>query len=116
MVSGTKVSGQFGEDVIGFSCGYAGSPTESVVLIDKLVERKNYDELLRVLNYDDKGVKCLAVIICELLELKEKIKLTIENKERIRDVYNCKEKICICSGCAQYQEMTISDIVQGLHI
>ncbi len=101
----------FANGKIGFACGYAGSPTESVVLIDSLVKSKDYNKIISLLKSNDDGVKCLAVIVCEILDSNEKIKLTDKDKKNISDAYNSKEKINICSGCTYYAEPRLSDIL-----
>lgn len=100
----------FAKGKIGFACGYAGSPTESVILIDSLVKLKDFNKIRKLLNSNDEGKKCLSVIICEILEAKNVIKLTEKEREKIKNAYESNEKIHLCAGCTYYGETTMKDI------
>jgi len=99
------------QDRIGFACGYAGSKSESVTLIDSLVSNREYVEIKELLNSRDYGVKCLAIIVCEILDNKGTITLTDKELDEIKKMYSSKKKINICSGCTYYAEPTIEDIL-----
>lgn len=96
---------------IGFACGYAGGKSESVALIDSLVSNREYVEIKELLNSRDNGEKCLAIIVCEILENKGKISLTDKELDEIKKSYLSKKKIKICSGCTYYAEPTIEEIL-----
>ncbi len=99
------------QDRIGFACGYAGSKSESVALIDSLVSNMEYFQIKELLNSRDYGVKCLAIIVCEILEEKGKISLTDKEIAEIKESYLSKERIKICSGCTYSGEPTIAEIL-----
>lgn len=100
----------FAKGKIGFGCGYAGSPTESVILIDSLVKLKDFNKIRRLLNSNDDGKKCLSVIVCEILETKKVIELTEKERKKIKNAYESNEKIHFCAGCTYYGETTMKDI------
>lgn len=108
LVFALKISAQ---NRIGFACGYAGSKSESVALIDSLVSKKEYFEIKELLNSRDYGIKCLAIIVCEILENKGKISLTDKELEGIRKSYSSKNRIKICSGCTYSAEPTMEEIL-----
>jgi hypothetical protein len=103
------------QDKIGFACGYDGNRTESVVLIDSLVTHKNYNKLRDLLTSNDNGIKCLAVIVCEILEAKEKIKLTEKEKTIIKNAYNSKNKIKFCSGCTYNAKPKLTEVLNEIN-
>jgi len=101
----------FAKGKIGFACGYAGSPTESVILIDSLLKSKDFNKIRRLLNSNDDGKKCLSVIVCEILELKKLVELTEKEREIIKNAYESNEKIRICAGCTYYGDCSMKDVL-----
>ena len=98
-------------EVIGFACGFGGGPTRSVTLMDSLVEIKNFKTLKNKLQSDNSAEKCLSVIICEILETKEIIRLSKEEKEFIIESYKSQDELSLCSGCTYHGQTTIKDFL-----
>ena len=106
----------FAKDKIGFACGYSGSPTESVILIDSLVKSQDFNKIRRLLNSKDNGKKCLSIIVCEILEAKKVVELTEKERETIKNAYESNEKITICAGCTYYGDSTMKDVLNEIDI
>jgi len=98
---------------IGFSVGYGGKPTASVKMMDHLVEKSKYKLIRQKLFTHDNATKCLAVIICEILEKKGFIKLSKDEKYEISLAYKSDRKITLYSGCAYKNVTTIKDLLDG---
>ena len=98
---------------IGFSVGYGGKPTASVTMMDHLVEKSKYKLIRQELFTHVNATKCLAVIICEILEKKGFIKLSKDEKYEISLAYKSDRKITFYSGCAYKNVTTIKDLLNG---
>jgi len=99
--------------IIGFSIGYGGEPTKAVIKMDQLVEKSKYKLIRQELFTHDNATKCLAVIICEILEKKGRLKLTKLEKQEINLAYKSDGKITFYSGCDYKNITTIKDLLNG---
>jgi len=96
---------------LGFSCGYGRKPTSSVKIMDNLVEKLKFKTIRNNLFAHDNATKCLAVIICEILDKKGYIKLTINERVEIKKAYKSERLVIICSGCTLLKKTTIKNLL-----
>jgi hypothetical protein len=101
---------------IGFSVGYGGEPTKAVIKMDQLVEKSKYKLIRQELFTHDNATKCLAVIICEILEEKGRVKLTKLEKHEITLAYKSEGKIKFYKGCDYSKVTTIKDLLNEKYI
>ena len=96
---------------VGFYCGYAGNPSAQVVMMDSLVKKSEFMKIRKKLFDTDNATKCLAVIVCEILEKKGSIILTKHEKNEIIKAYKSEGKITIIFGCASLVKTTMKKIL-----
>jgi len=96
--------------LIGFACYYAGSKSEPVKKISEILKSKNYTTL-KVKLYDvSPAEKYLATIACEKLEAKKLIKLTEKELAQIKINKASEEKVALCGGCTNEEELTLKEM------
>jgi len=96
--------------LIGFACYYAGSKSKPVKKISEILKSKNYTTL-KVKLYDvSPAEKYLATVACEKLETKKLIKLTEKQFAQIKINKASEEKITLCGGCTNEEELTLKQM------
>ena len=85
--------------MLGFACGGAGSSTESVSRVYNYIVEKEYKKVVKLLHSKNTAEKFLAIVICEKLAEKKKIKLTEKDLLEIKNSYSSKENVFVCGGC-----------------
>ena len=104
-------SGLNSDEMVGFACAYAGSPSKTVDKVSKLIDKEEYQTIIKLLDSKNNAERFLAVIICEkLIELK-KLTSTKEMSAKILDIYNSNDKVSVCSGCTYWDTMTLKNIL-----
>ena len=96
--------------LIGFACYYEGSKSNSVKKISEILKNKNFTNLKAKLYDANPAEKYLATVACEKLEKKILIKLTEKESTQIKVNKSSKEKVTICSGCTNEEELTLKDM------
>ncbi len=102
------------KNTIGFYCGYNGDPSSTIVMMDNLVKKSNFKLIRKKLFDPDNPTKCLAVIVCEILEKKGEIKMTKIEKDEIKNAYRSERKIIIIYGCAYKKQTTMKNILNEI--
>ena len=96
--------------LIGFACYYAGSKSKPVKKISEILKSKNYTTL-KVKLYDvSPAEKYLATVACEKLETKKIIKLTEKEFAQIKINKASEEKVTLCGGCTNEEELTLKQM------
>jgi hypothetical protein len=96
--------------LVGFACYHAGSKSKPVKKISEILKSKNYITL-KVKLYDvSPAEKYLATVACEKLETKKIIKLTEKEFAQIKINKASEEKVNICSGCTNEEELTLKQM------
>ena len=98
---------------VGFECGGTGSSTEVVNKVYKLVEKHKYNEVIKLLHSKNIAEKFLAIIICEKLADKKKMKLAQNEQEIINGAYNSDELVYVCEGCDYDYQFKISTLLNS---
>ena len=96
--------------LIGFACYYAGSKSNSVKNVSEILKTKNYATLKAKLYDVNPAEKYLATIACEKLETKNLIKLTEKEFAQININKASKEKVTLCGGCTNEEELTLKEM------
>jgi len=96
--------------LIGFACYYAGSKSNSVNKISEILKYENYKDLKAKLFEINPAEKYLATVACEKLEQKNLIILTEKESNQIKVNKFSKEKVTICSGCTNEEELTLKEM------
>lgn len=102
--------------VIGFSCSFVGKPSLLVMKMSKLVSKSQYEMIRKKLFKGSMGEKYLAVILCESLVKNNKIVLTAVERKIMEDSYRSHARVSICSGCAMFQTVPISELLNQTSI
>jgi hypothetical protein len=97
--------------LIGFTCSFSGSASNSVKEFTRLLDKKDYKKICSQLRSKNPARKFLAVIICEKLKELGKIVLSEENLTSINLIHNNEDVISVCSGCTYYEKLTIKDLL-----
>ncbi len=96
--------------LIGFACYYAGSKSNSVKNISEILKTKNYTTLKTKLYDVNPAEKYLATVACEKLETKSLIKLTEKDVAQIKTNKASEEKVTLCGGCTNEEELTLKQM------
>ncbi|MGJ8594110.1 MAG: hypothetical protein ACSHXF_16285 [Aquaticitalea sp.] len=103
------------KEMIGFGCGFAGQESESVQKVSKLIERKYYDAIVKLLDSDNNAERFLAVIVSEKLTELNKLSLKEETKEKILKLYKSNALVSVCSGCTYWDKLSLTKMLQNDH-
>lgn len=96
--------------LIGFACYYAGSKSKPVKKISEILKSKNYTTLIVKLYDVSPAEKYLATVACEKLEAKKLIKLTEKEFAQIKINKASEEKVTLCGGCTNEEELTLKQM------
>lgn len=97
-------------NIIGFACFYAGTKSEPVKKISEILKNKNYTTLKAKLYDVNPAEKYLATVACEKLETKKLIKLTEQEFAQIKINKESDEKVTLCGGCTNEEELTLKEM------
>lgn len=114
MVSISTFSQQRSEkEILGYTCGYSGSPTSVIIKFGNLLHDKKYKSIKALLYSKIPVENFLAVVISNKLADKKIITLTQSELERIDELYKSSEKIPICGGCTYYKEIELNKLLKS---
>jgi hypothetical protein len=99
--------------VLGYACGYSGSPTDVIIKFANLLHDKKYESIKAFLFSKVPAENFLAIVICKRLAHKNIIKLTEIELKKISELYKSKEKIPICGGCTYSDEIELYKILNS---
>ena len=99
-------------NVIGFACYESGSMTKPVKFFYDLIHNKNYVKVKEKLYSSVPAEKYLATILCEKLENKKSLKITIQEENQIKNNKSSKELVLTCTGCTNSDEVVLSDLLK----
>jgi hypothetical protein len=102
--------------LIGFACYYAGSKSNSVKNVSEILKNKNYANLKLKLYDVNPAEKYLATVACEKLETKKLIKLTEQEFAQIKINKESDEKVTLCGGCTNEEELTLKEMFTSKEI
>ena len=93
--------GQFKDynNTVGFVCGGAGSSTPIVSRVYEKIDGKKYNEIVAMLYSKNAAENFLAVVVCEKLSEKQKIKLTEKDLKKVAEHYKSNKTVEVCGGC-----------------
>jgi hypothetical protein len=97
--------------MVGFACYYGGQPTEPVMKVTELLEKKHYKDVASFLNSGNPAKVYLAVISIEkLVELGE-YQLSVEEKILISRAKNSGKRVFVCGGCTYFDKITLKQML-----
>ncbi len=96
---------------IGYACGFTGSPSDVVVHFGNLLEEKKYDEIVDYLNSENPAENYMALIISERLEGVEVYTFSEAENQRREMIANMDVNIPYCSGCTEFSEVPLKDLI-----
>lgn len=93
--------GQFKDynNTVGFVCGGTGSSTPIVKRFNDKIDNKKYNDIISMLYSKKAAENFLAVVLCEKLSEKQKIKLTEKDLNKIAKHYKSNKTVEVCGGC-----------------
>lgn len=100
------------KSLVGFACYSNGSASETVKKFNKLLSNAQYSKILNLLDSKNNAEKYLAVIASEKLEKLDKIKLSNDQKIKIKNIKNSKELVSVCSGCMYRDKLPLSQLFE----
>lgn len=101
------------EKNVGFACGFAGSPTESVLVMEEFLYKMSFDTIRNGLKSTEPSIQFLSSIVVKRLDKEGLIKLTQVEKEEILKISLSNKYIHICYGCTEYEYLQLSNIYIG---
>jgi hypothetical protein len=99
------------KEMVGFGCYYEGQPTKTVANVAKLLKRKNYKALSKLLASGNSGEKYLAVISLQRLADNGEYKLTLAEGDLISKARISEETVSVCSGCSYFEKVPMRIIL-----
>ena len=93
--------------LIGFACYSSGRESKPVTAINKLLLSKDYSGIREKLYSKSVAERYLATAVCQRLEQKKSLSLTQTDRHQIEKNKISDEKITICSGCTNEEEMSM---------
>lgn len=107
--------GQFKDynNTVGFICGSTGSSTRIVKKFYQKIENKNYNAIKAMLYSKNAAKNFLAVILCEKLREKSKIKLKDKDLKKIAELYQSERTVEICGGCTFIKFVKLSVLLKN---
>lgn len=96
--------------LVGFACYYSGRESKPVKGISEILVNKEYSRVKEKLYVINTAEKYLATIACERLQQKRLITLTEKELNQIKENKVSSEKVTICSGCTNEEELTIKEL------
>ncbi len=99
--------------MLGFACGGAGSSTKSVSKVYNYIVEKKYDKVVKLLYSKNTAEKFLAVVICEKLAEKNKVKLSPKDLAEIKNLYSSNEDVYVCGGCTFQGNLKMSVLLNA---
>ncbi len=103
-------------DVIGFSCGIAGRPSESVNIITDLMNKKQYDSLKLLFNSTNPALKYLSIRVCQFNAQKHNVVLNLNDEKWIGLAMQSIEQIEYCSGCTIQTNFTLKELFENKNV
>lgn len=97
-------------EIIGFSCGVAGSPTATVEKFATKLKSENYKWIATQLTSNNNAEKYMSVITLEKLNEHGKYKLNETELKLIAEIKESLELIFVCSGCTYFQEVKMKNM------
>lgn len=92
-------------EMIGFSCGWAGTPSETVETFTTKLISKNYDWIAKQLTSKNTAYKYMSVITLEKLIELGTYTLNDTQLKLIVDIKKSSELVTVCSGCTYFQKV-----------
>ena len=101
------------ETAVGFECGGAGSSTKPVQKVYGHLDKKEYINIVKLLYSKNTAEKFLAIIVCEKLAEKKKVKLNAKDLEIIKYSYSSDEFVYVCEGCDYDDKFKLSILLNA---
>ena len=96
---------------LGYYCGYSGSATQVVKKISDLIYKKDYKTIKSLLYSKIPAENFLAVVLCRRFAYQKIITLSETDSKRITELFKSKEKIPLCGGCTEHDEVELSKML-----
>jgi hypothetical protein len=103
-------------DVIGFACGKAARPSESVNTIRDLMNKQQYDSLKLLFNSTNPALKYLSIRVCQFESQKSKVVLNSNEENLILLAMQSVEQVAYCSGCTIQNTYTLKELFENKNI
>ncbi len=98
---------------IGFACGVAASPSETVKAFTRKLENREYDWIAGKLTSEDSAERYLSVIALEkLVELGE-YSLAESELALITEIKKSTDVVSVCSGCTCSEKIQLEKLFAG---
>ena len=97
-------------EMVGFSCGFAGSPSETVEKFATKLYGKNYEWIAKQLTSKNSAEKYMSVITLEKLNALGKYILNETELRLIAEIKQSFELVSVCSGCTNFQKVELKNM------
>lgn len=97
-------------EMVGFACGFAGTPTETVKEMGQRLQKKDYKWISKKLSSDNNAERYMAAISLEKLDELGKYDISSIEKSQITEIKQSDEFVYVCSGCTFFQKVKLKDL------
>lgn len=85
--------------MVGFACFFEGRETKVVSQFGKMLKRRRYPSIKRMLHSINSAERFMAVLCLERLSSVGRVTLSEEEKVLINQIKTSREPVDMCSGC-----------------
>lgn len=98
------------DEIIGFACNYAGSPSETVLKYFKKLIDKDYKWISNQLSSNNNAERYMSVLSLEKLTDLNKYELSEDEAKLINKVKKSEGLVYVCSGCSYFESFSLNEL------
>ncbi|WP_430468593.1 hypothetical protein [Winogradskyella ouciana] len=98
------------DEIIGFACYYAGSPSKTVMKYFKKIAKKDYKWISNRLISDNNAERFMSVLSLEKLKDLNKYVLSVDESKLINKVKKSEDLVYVCGGCTYFESLSLNDL------
>jgi len=98
-------------EMVGFACYFEGSPTKTVIKVEKLLKSRNYKALSKLMMSGHNGERFLAIISLQRLTTLGRYDLSLTESDLIEKAKQSDEMVSVCSGCTYFAKVPMKAIL-----
>lgn len=99
------------EKTIGFGCSYSGESSPPVNKVSTLLNNRDYQSIIKLLESKNPAEQYLAVLSIKYLERKGVIQIENAHQLIIQEIHNSKEILGVCSGCTMSSNVPLGEFL-----
>ncbi len=102
----------FAQEILGFSCGFAGTATPVVEEVTSWASKGESSKLLKALHEGSSAQQVLALVTLEELAKMNRVVLEQADLDQISGLLNSQAKVKWCSGCTVLEQVSLKELLR----